>query len=37
MPRRIETMKDVAKLRYSAVRCKQPIDPQVSEWGNPAS
>ena len=24
------------KLRKAAVRSKYPIDPQISEWGNPA-
>ena len=25
------------KLRKAAVRSKYPIDPQISEWGNPAA
>ena len=37
MPRRREAMKDVCRLRYAPGSGQTRFDPEMSEWGNPAS
>ena len=36
MPWRLEAMKDVVACDKLRLGGKHPIDPQISEWGNPA-
>ena len=37
MPRLKKAMKDVAWRRYVSGRCLATFDPEISEWGNPAT
>jgi hypothetical protein len=36
MPWQSQAMKDVVWLRKVSGRCQATVDPEISEWGNPA-